>query len=127
MNMNRKSGFLDNLPNDIRGERNKELTNEQVVHWIIERLGRKYKDVFLKVSNDLGYQVITRRTSLDTVQAMWEEENVNVKGQRVVLRYLRVTFGGQCFIPDLKDQAFCTINQLHSFESFISINWKHKR
>ena len=38
MNMNRKSGFLDNLPNDIRGERNKELTNEQVVHWIIELL-----------------------------------------------------------------------------------------
>ena len=40
--------------------------------------------------------------SLDTAQAMWEEGNVNAKGQRVVLRYIRVTFGGQYFIPDLK-------------------------
>jgi hypothetical protein len=35
----------------------------------------------------------------DTAQAMWDEVNVNIATQRVILRYLRATFGGLCMIP----------------------------
>jgi hypothetical protein len=38
----------------------------------------------------------------DTAQAMWDEGNVNISTQRVILRYLQATFGGMCIIPATK-------------------------
>jgi hypothetical protein len=69
------------------------------VHWIVERFGRTHEDVFLNVCNELGYPVVTRKMDSDTAQAMWDEGNVNIATQRVILRYLRATFGGLCMIP----------------------------
>jgi hypothetical protein len=98
MAMNNKTQFLDYLPLNAKGGK-EDVTNQDVVHWILERFGRQYKDVFLRVCDVLRYPVVSRKMVSDTAQAMWDEGNVNIATQRVILRYLRAMFGGLCMIP----------------------------
>jgi hypothetical protein len=50
----------------------------------------------------LGIPVVSRTMDNDTAQAMWDEGNVNISTQRVILRYLWVTLSGLCIIPVTK-------------------------
>ena len=36
---------------------------------------------------------------VSTAMAMWEEANVGTKSQKVILQYMRGTFGARCLIP----------------------------
>jgi hypothetical protein len=98
---NHRTRFLDELPMNIKGG-NMNITNGEVVHWIMERLGGKYEYVLLDICSLLGILVVSRRMDKDTAQATWDEGNVNISTQRVILRYLWVTFGGLCIIPATK-------------------------
>ena len=47
----------------------------------------------------MGFPITTRSMDDNTAQAMWDETNLNLKGQRIMLRYIRVTFGNIIMIP----------------------------
>ena len=98
LTMNHRTGFIDDLPKNIRGG-NETIREEDVVSWILERFINKYESVFLELCEKLGYPLIGRKMDIDTAQAMWDESNVNTRSQRTILRYLRATFGSACFIP----------------------------
>jgi hypothetical protein len=85
--MNNRTRFLDELPMNTKGG-NTNITNQEVVHWTMERLGSKYEDVLLSVCNLFGILFVSRRMNDDTAQAMWDEGNINISSQRVILRYL---------------------------------------
>ena len=52
-----------------------------------------------------GYPVSIKKMSEDTAQAMWQDSNVNIRSCRVILRYLRGTFGRNIFIPATKQNG----------------------
>jgi hypothetical protein len=54
--MNNRTKFIDELPMNIKGGNN-NISNSEVVHWVIERLGSKYEDVLLEVCSLLGIQL----------------------------------------------------------------------
>ena len=85
--MNRYTKFIDDLPSHVRGHNN-QIKNEDTAEWIINALGQKYEDRFILVAVKLGYPIYSKKMDKDTAHAMWEEANVNLKSQRVILMYM---------------------------------------
>ena len=97
--MNRdKNPFIDNLPHYITGS-DAEIEVEEAIGWILKIISFKYDDIFLKRLKIMGFPITTRCMDDDTAQAMWDETNLNLKGQRIMLRYIRVIFENIIMIP----------------------------
>ena len=102
--MNRESHkWLDNLPVYIRGG-DDSLDDGEVAGWIMQRFGTLYPDEFVSVVNKLGYSLSSKTMDLATVQAMWQSANINIIQQRILLRFLKGSFGSKCRIACTDDK-----------------------
>ena len=87
MKLNNKFKFIDNLAKYVGIELD-------AAEWIVLRMARLYENEFIKVGLNLGLIHNCKKMDNGTAAAaMWEEANCNTKQQRIMLRYLRATFG----------------------------------
>ena len=99
-----KSKWLDHLPSLVVGNCNDRNDEESVKRkneaagWILNRFGRIYENEFVATAEKMGYSLTSKKMDEDTADAMWQDANVGSNGQRVILRYLRGTFGRRCMI-----------------------------
>ena len=97
---NQRGKFIDRLPSTICGGKNAKVNEDIVAEWILNRLGKRHELSFIRTANDLGYNVGSKLKMEDnTAFAMWDESNSNSKSQRVILRYMRGSFGKKIKIP----------------------------
>lgn len=60
---------------------------------------KNYEDQFLKVAEELGYPIIAHKMPPETAAAMWQDANVSITAQDIILRYLKNEFGARLVIP----------------------------
>ena len=96
--MNTKTGFVSKLPLLIQGM-NAGIDDETVIQWLLETFGRANENALLLVAKKLGYTFGRMHMSLEMAQAIWGESNTNLKGQRIILRYMKCTFGTRMVVP----------------------------
>ena len=51
-------------------------------------LGKEYGDSFANVASDLGVLLHSKEKDAESAAAMWEESNVALRGQRIILHHL---------------------------------------
>eukprot|EP00559_Dactyliosolen_fragilissimus_P008851 CAMPEP_0184860392 /NCGR_PEP_ID=MMETSP0580-20130426/5289_1 /TAXON_ID=1118495 /ORGANISM="Dactyliosolen fragilissimus" /LENGTH=422 /DNA_ID=CAMNT_0027357481 /DNA_START=112 /DNA_END=1377 /DNA_ORIENTATION=+ len=95
--MNRRSNWLDDIPCQIVGKYSYDPS--EAAKWMIQRLGSKHPTSFKDAATDLGYAIDGKVMDQCTADAMWEEANMNSKGQRIILRYLKGFFGRRIIVP----------------------------
>ena len=97
---NSKSKFIDKLPSMISGDKDNNQLNNEICGWIIQRLGSLHENKLVEVIQKMGYNISGTEMDVFTATAMWQDANVNTKGQRVIIRYLRGTFGKSVRLPN---------------------------
>ena len=98
-----KSKWLDHLPHLVVGkDRNTPLDDEGIskaAGWILNRFDKKFENECVVAAEKMGYSLTSKKMPAATADVMWQELNINLTQQRIILRYLRGTFGRRCMIP----------------------------
>ena len=105
--MDQKRKFIESLPSLIcnSNNNNDENQTEKATEWILYRMAKQNEEVFIRVANDLGYNLgIQKEMDSSTAHAMWDGSNTNIKSQRVIVKYLKGTFGRKIKIPITNNQ-----------------------
>ena len=68
--------------------------------WLMHYLGNKYEDEFVMTAVKLGYPMLTKKMDHVTAAAMWQESNISLTSQRIILRYLSNFFGSRLVVPE---------------------------
>jgi hypothetical protein len=77
--------------------------NEEVAaRWLMQHLGYCYNDCFVEVACKLGLLLPPKEMDAETAAAMWEEANVPVRAQRIILRHIKKAFGRRITVPERK-------------------------
>ena len=63
-------------------------------------LGNKNEDEFVTTAVKLGYLMLTKKMDNITAAAMWQESNISLTSQRIILRYLSNFFGSRLIVPE---------------------------
>ena len=58
--------------------------------WLMYYLGNKNEDEFVTTAVKLGYPMLTKKMDNITAAAMWQESNISLTSQRIILRYLSI-------------------------------------
>jgi hypothetical protein len=75
--------------------------NEEVAaRWLMQHLGYCYNDCFAEVACKLGLLLPPKVMDAETAAAMWEEANVPVRAQRIILRHIKEAFGRRITVPE---------------------------
>ena len=53
-------------------------------------LSKKNKDDFVTITIKLGYPMLTKKMDNITAAVMWQECNISLTSQRIILRYLSI-------------------------------------
>ena len=80
--------------------------DEEGANWIISYYAKKYELQFIKVSQELGFNIKSKKMGASTAAAMWVESNISVNSQRIILRYMRNEFGTSLVVPAHQIAAF---------------------
>ena len=68
--------------------------------WLMHYLGNKYEDEFVTTAVKLGYPMLTKKMDNITAADMWQESNISLTSQRIILRYLSNCFGSRLVVPE---------------------------
>ena len=68
--------------------------------WLMYYLGNKNEDEFVTTAVKLGYPMLTKKMDNITAAAMWQESNISLTSQRIILRYLSIFFGSRLVVPE---------------------------
>ena len=68
--------------------------------WLMHYLDNKNEDEFVIIAVKLGYPMLTKKMDNITAAAMWQESNIFLTSQRIVLRYLSNFFGSRLVVPE---------------------------
>ena len=63
-------------------------------------LGNKNGDEFVSTAVKLVYQMLTKKMDNITTAVMWQESNISLTSQRIILRYLSNFFGSRLVVPE---------------------------
>ena len=63
-------------------------------------LSNKNKDEFVTTAVKLGYPMLTKKMDNITAAAIWQESNISLTSQRIILRYLSNFFGSWLVVPE---------------------------
>jgi hypothetical protein len=66
---------------------------EENAQWTIQHLGDVYSDSFIAAACNLGVLLHSKKMDAESSCAMWEEANVALRGQRIILHHLGKFFG----------------------------------
>ena len=61
--------------------------------WLIYYLGNRNEDEFVTTAVKLGYPMLTKTIDNITAADMWQESNISLTSQRIILRYISNFFG----------------------------------
>jgi hypothetical protein len=75
---------------------------EENAQWTIQHLGDVYSDSFIAAACNLGVLLHSKEMDAESTCAMWEEANVALQGQRIILRHLGKFFGHRSTVPEQK-------------------------
>ena len=68
--------------------------------WLIYYLGNRKEDEFVTTAVKLGYPMLTKKMDNISAAAMWQESNISLTSQRIILRYLSIFFGSRLVVPE---------------------------
>ena len=68
--------------------------------WLMYYLGNRKEDKFVTTAVKLGYPMLTKKMDDITAAAMWQESNISLTSQRIILRYLSNCFGSRLVVPE---------------------------
>jgi len=74
--------------------------NDQALLWLTSFIGSNYNDTFVSVCHSLGLILNGKKMDAESAAAMWEAANVNLKQQRIILKYMSVYFGRRLTVPE---------------------------
>ena len=63
-------------------------------------LGNKNEDEFVTTDIKLGYPMLTKKMDNINAAAMWQESNISLTSQRIILRYISNCFGSRLVVPE---------------------------
>ena len=95
-NQRKNSCFLQHLPGLIHNDGNEKAG----ANWMISYYGHHHEDEFVAVCEELGYPVLTHKMPAATAAAMWQDANISLTAQRIILRYLHNEFGRRLVVPE---------------------------
>jgi ribosomal protein L35AE/L33A len=78
---------------------NADQQNE-AAEWLLQHLGENYHDCFIHAAESLGVLLTSKKMDAYSACAMWEEANVPLRAQRVILRHLANFFGQRITVPE---------------------------
>jgi hypothetical protein len=92
-----------------------EENEEVAARWLMQHLGYCYNDCFADVAFKLGLLLPPKEMDAETAAAMWEEANVPVRAQQIILCHMKKAFGRSTTVPErqlkeLKDGALLPIS-----------------
>ena len=62
--------------------------------------GKKYEDEFVATAKKIGYPRLAKKMNAIAAAAMWQESNVLIRSQRIILRLLEYEFGTRFMVPE---------------------------
>ena len=68
--------------------------------WLMYYLGNKNEDEFVMIAVKLGYPMLTKKMDNIDATAMWQESNISLTFQRIILRYLSNFFDSRLVVPE---------------------------
>lgn len=80
----------------------REEEGEVAARWILQYLGDMFNDCFADIACRLGLLLPAKVMDAETASAMWEEGNVPLRAQRIILRHLKAFFGRRITVPESK-------------------------
>ena len=107
--MDQKRKFVQSIPSLILNNKNTTSVEgaEEAAEWILYRFGIQHEPAFIRVAQELGFNIGVAEEGMDrhTAQAMWDGSNCNIKSQRVLVRYLKAHFGRRMKIPTTNNSS----------------------
>ena len=93
--------------------------------WLMYYLGNRNEDEFVTTAVKLGYPMLTKKMDNITAAAMWQESNISITSQKIILRYLSTFFGSRLVVSE-----YCIGNLDQNYvipqcDFFISDHKKH--
>ena len=67
---------------------------------VFNELGKKYEDEFVAIARKLGYPILTHKMTATAAAAMWQESNISIRSQRIILRHMTNEFGKRLVVPE---------------------------
>ncbi len=80
----------------------KSGSQDESTEWIGRYLGENNHDAFITAASSLGILVQSKAMDAHSACTMWEEANVPLRAQRVILRHLAQFFGRRITVPERK-------------------------
>ena len=82
------------------------------VEWLLYEIGENNEDEFVATAGKLGYPILAHKMSATAAAAMWQESDVSIRSQRIILRHMANEFGKRLVVPEKYIYKHCrsTIN-----------------
>jgi hypothetical protein len=92
--------------------------------WMVQYLGEVFPDSFVNAASNIGLLLHSKTMDAEAACAMWEESNVSIRSQRIILRHLANFFGQRLTVPescirDLENRA------LHPVTDSVDVDGEH--
>ena len=58
------------------------------------------EDEFVATARKLGYPILAHKMTATAAAAMWQESNVSIRSQRIILRHMANKFGKRLVVPE---------------------------
>jgi hypothetical protein len=78
----------------------KELDVNLAAEWVAQYIWEDYSESFIGAGTNLGLLLQSKVMDTESACAMWEEANVPLQGQRIILRHLANFFGRHLTVPE---------------------------
>ena len=70
------------------------------VDCLFGELRKRYEEEFVATARKLGYPILAHKMSATAAAAMWQESNISVRSQRIILRHMENEFGKRLVVPE---------------------------
>jgi hypothetical protein len=78
----------------------KGLDVNLAAEWVTQYIGEDYNESFVGAGTNLGLLLQSKGMDAESACAMWEEANVQLWGQQIILRHLANFFGCCLTVPE---------------------------
>ena len=68
--------------------------------WLLQHLAECYNESFVNAASSVGLLLHSKKMDAEAACAMWEEANVGLRSQRIILRHLANFFGRRITVPE---------------------------
>ena len=68
-------------------------TASDATSWMIRCLANSYEDEFIAVAREVGITCTVKPMDTPTTAAMWEEGNINITAQHIIVQFMHGWFG----------------------------------